>query len=337
MHVDLRSDTLTQPTPGMRAAMAAATVGDDVYGEDPTVNALQERAAQLFGKQAALFLPSGTMANLVAFLCHTRPGESVILSEESHPYHYEGGNLARFGGLLAVPVPDPLGKIAPQALRARICLIDDPHFSPTTLLSLENTTNRGGGACYTPEEFAALRATANEFGLKIHCDGARIFNACSALDVAPADFATHCDTLTFCLSKGLGAPAGSVLVGDRATIALALRVRKQLGGGMRQAGVLAAAGLYALDHHLPDLAEDHRRTRALRDALQASGHHFPLPSPTNILYIHTQNPFARCGALAERGVLTLPHTDHALRAVLHRDINDDQLAQAIAAFNATRD
>lgn len=332
MLIDLRSDTVTQPSAAMRAAMAAAEVGDDVYGEDPTVNALQERAAALMGKEAALFVPSGTMANLIALMLHTRPGDSVILSAESHPYHYEGGNLARIAGLLALPVEDPLGKIMPAQVRAKLCQIDDPHFSHTTLLSLENTVNRGGGACYTVAEFAAAAATAREHGLRVHCDGARIFNAAVALGVPAAAFAAHCDTVCFCLSKGLGAPAGSLLCGTRGAIREAVRLRKQLGGGMRQAGVLAAAGLHAIEHHITDLAEDHRRTRELRAALADMGYTFPLDSPTNLLYIHAKEPLALVGTLAGEGVLTLPHGDDSVRAVLHRDINDTMLARAIEVF-----
>jgi len=332
MIVDLRSDTVTQPSPAMRAAMAAADVGDDVMGEDPTVNALQERAADLLGKEAALFVPSGTMANLIAMLCATRPGDSVILAEESHPFHYEGANLARFGGLLALPVPGATGKITPDQVRARLCQIDDPHFSHTTLLALENTMNRGGGACYTLEELSAVAGVARAHGLRVHCDGARLFNAVVATGTPARDFATQCDTVCFCLSKGLGAPVGSVLVGTRACIAEALRLRKQLGGGMRQAGILAAAGLHALAHHIDDLAEDHRRTQVLRAALEDAGYTFPLPSPTNILYIHAPEPFALVGTLAAEGVYTLPHAADSLRAVLHRDIDDAGLAHAIAAF-----
>lgn len=332
MIVDLRSDTVTQPSPAMRAAMAAAEVGDDVLGEDPTVNALQARAADLLGKEAALFVPSGTMANLIAMLCNTRPGDSVILAEESHPFHYEGANLARIAGLLAIPVPDALGKIAPDQVRARLCQIDDPHFSHTTLLMLENTVNRGGGAYYTLDEFVATARTAREHGLRVHCDGARLFNAVLATGTPARDFADYCDTVCFCLSKGLGAPAGSLLAGTRACMAQALRYRKQLGGGMRQVGILAAAGIHALSHHLNDLAEDHRRTQTLRAALEEVGYSFPLPSPTNILYIHAPEPFALVGALAVDGVYTLPHAADSLRAVLHRDIDDDGLDYAIAVF-----
>lgn len=332
MIVDLRSDTVTKPGPAMRAAMAAADVGDDVMGEDPTVNALQERAAALLGKEAALFVPSGTMANLIAMLCATRPGDSVILAEESHPFHYEGANLARIAGLLAIPVPGALGKITPEQVHARVCQIDDPHFSHTTLLALENTVNRGGGACYTIDEFRATARAARALGLRVHCDGARLFNAAMATNTSARDFAAECDTLCFCLSKGLGAPVGSVLVGSRECMAQALRYRKQLGGGMRQVGVLAAAGLYALDHHVDALAEDHRRTRALREALAEAAYTFPLPSPTNILYINAPDPFALVGALAAEGVYTLPHGADTLRAVLHRDIDDTALEHAIAVF-----
>lgn len=332
MQIDLRSDTVTKPTAAMRAAMAAAEVGDDVYGEDPTVNELQERAAALLGKEAALFVPSGTMANLIAFMLSTRPGDSVILSEESHPYHYEAGNLARIAGLLAVPVADPVGKITPAQVRAKLCQIDDPHFSHTTLLSLENTVNRGGGCCYTVGEFAATALAAKEAGLRVHCDGARLFNAAIATGAGVADFAVHCDTVCFCLSKGLGAPVGSLLAGTRADMGAALRLRKLLGGGMRQAGILAAAGLHALAHHVQDLAEDHRRTRALRAALAGAGYTFPMESPTNILYIHAPEPFALVGALAGEGVFTLPHGGDAIRVVLHRDIDDAMLARAIEAF-----
>lgn len=335
--IDLRSDTVTKPSAAMRAVMADAEVGDDVYGEDPTVNALQEHAAELLGKEAALFVPSGTMANLIAMLCLTRPGDSIILSEESHPFHYEGGNLARTAGLLAVPVPDPLGKMTPEQVAARACQIDDPHFSHTTLLAIENTVNRGGGACYTVGEIAALAETARAHGMRVHCDGARLFNAATALGVPVSALAAPCDTVCFCLSKGLGAPAGSLLAGTRSVVSQALRHRKHLGGGMRQAGVLAAAGLHALRLHVADLAEDHRRTAALRLALGEVGYSFPIPSPTNILYIHAESPLALVAALVERGVLTLPHGEHAIRVVLHRDISDADLERAIDAFRAIAD
>ncbi len=329
--IDLRSDTVTKPSPGMREAMAAAPVGDDVYEEDPTVNRLQARSAALFGKEAALFVPSGTMANLTAFLSQTRPGDSIILSEESHPFHYEAANIAMIAGLLPVPVPDRLGKLSASQVLEKINLIDDPHYAHTRLVSIENTTNRGGGACYTVEEVRAVAEVCRGHGLKLHCDGARIFNASIALDVSPQAYGRCCDTLCFCLSKGLGAPAGSMLVGDRETIHRALRFRKMLGGGMRQVGILAAAGLYALEHHVEGLREDHRRARTFRMALEAQGVTFNLPSPTNIVYFEVHNGPAVVAALAEQEVLVLEHDPNLIRAVFHRDIDDNALDRAIEA------
>jgi threonine aldolase len=330
--IDLRSDTVTKPCDAMREAMAAAEVGDDVYGEDPTVNALEAEAARLLGKEAALFVPTGTMANLVAILAQTHPGETLILSREAHPFQYEGGNIAAFGGLLACTIDDPLGKMTPAQAEQQILQADDPHFSPTTLVSIENTTNRGGGACYTPEEVAAMGALFHGRGLRLHCDGARIFNAAVALGVAPKALTAPCDTVSFCLSKGLGAPAGSLVVGGQETIRKAHRLRKMLGGGMRQAGVLAAAGLHALAHHVEDLRADHRRAAAFREALESLGMAFALPSPTNILYIRVDDSVTAVAQLADAGVQVLPHGPGLVRVLFHRDIGDDGLEQAVAAF-----
>jgi len=332
--IDLRSDTVTQPSAAMREVMAKAETGDDVYGEDPSIFALQEKAAALMGMERALFVPSGTMANLIAYLCQTRPGDSIILHQDAHPYHYEGANFAMVAGLMAIPVAGDYGIIAPDTFAESICQIADPHFSHTTLLSLENTTNRGGGACYTVDAFAALSRIAREHQIAVHCDGARIFNAAIAEGVTPAAYATHCDSLSFCLSKGLGAPVGSLLCGSARLIQRALRYRKMLGGGMRQAGIVAAAGLYALEHYLGDLAQDHRRAAQFRDALESRGIHFTLPSPTNILYMETDDPLATTVALAGHGVLVLPHEPRQIRAVFHRDISDDDLAQIIDVFEA---
>lgn len=330
--IDLRSDTVTKPSPAMREAMARAEVGDDVYEEDPTVNGLEEYAASMMEKEAALFLPTGTMANLVAILAQTRPGESLILSEESHPYHYEGGNVAMVAGLMTRTVPGPLGKMRPEQAAALINQVDDPHYSHTTLVAIENTANRGGGACYGVDEVAAIGALCRERGLRLHCDGARIFNAAIAMDVNAADYARHCDTLCFCLSKGLGAPAGSILVGSRETIHAARRFRKMLGGGMRQVGILAAAGRYALEHHIPGLKEDHRRARECRTALEAIGVRFPLPSPTNILYVESTDAAGVVKRLARLGVRVNPPRGNRFRLVFHRDITDAMLQRAIAAL-----
>ena len=316
----------------MREAMASAEVGDDVYGEDPSVCRLQEYAAQLLGKEAALFVPSGTMANLLAFLSQTHPGETVILCEDAHPFQYEAANLAVFGGLLTRTIPDPLGKLSPEMIAGKICQEDDPHRSQTTIVSIENTTNRGGGACYTPEETAAIAALCRQHGMRLHCDGARLFNAAVALDADPAELARPCDSVSFCLSKALGAPVGSLLCTSHDVIARALRFRKMLGGGMRQAGILAAAGLYALQHHIDGLNGDHHRARSFRDALEAEGVTFSLPSPTNILYIETPNAPQTQARLAAADVLVLAVGEDRLRVVFHRDIDDAQTAQAIEIF-----
>ena len=330
--VDLRSDTVTRPCAAMRQAMASAEVGDDVFGEDPAVNALQARAAELSGMESALFMPSGTMANLVAFLSQSRPGDSVILSEGAHPFHYERANLAAVAGLLPRTVADPLGKMTAVQVAGMVVRGEDPHCSPTTLVSIENTTNRGGGACYTPEEAGAIAAVCREKGLRLHCDGARIFNAALAVGVKVSDYGACCDTLSFCLSKGLGAPAGSLLCGSAETLQRALGYRKMLGGGMRQAGVLAAAGLHALDEHVEDLAEDHRRARLFREGLEPRGVRFPLPSPTNIVYVEAANAAEARARLEARGIAVMATGTDRLRVVFHRDISDVGLQRAIEAF-----
>lgn len=327
--IDLRSDTVTRPSPAMRAAMACAEVGDDVFGDDPTVNGLESHVARLLGKEAAVFLPSGTMANLVALMAQTRAGDTVILGEESHALNYEGGNLARFAGLLARPLPGPSGKITVSDVDRILVQRDDPHLSPMTIVAMENTVNRGGGACYTVAETEALGSYCKRKGIRLHCDGARLFNAAVALDVSAADLAAPCDSVCVCLSKGLGAPLGSVLASDRATIHEARRCRKQLGGGMRQAGIAAAAGLHALEHHVAGLRDDHRRAQAFRAALEQAGVVFPMPSPTNILIFASADPPGQVAQLAERGVLVVPFGPGLIRAVFHRDISDEDLDYAI--------
>ena len=330
--VDFRSDTVTRPSAGMREAMATAEVGDDVMGEDPTVNRLEATAAALLGKEAALLVPSGTMANLIAFLAQTRPGDSVLLAEESHPVHYEAANFARFGGLLARTLPGEFGKITAAQLAFVLVRTDDPHVSPMTLAAIENTANRGSGACYAVAEIEAIGRFCHENGLRLHCDGARLFNASTALDVPVSALAAPCDSVSFCLSKGLGAPLGSILSGDGAFIHAARRIRKQLGGGMRQAGIAAAAGLYALEHHVVDLAADHRRAREFRAALETAGITFLLPSPTNILMIRTPDAQRRQDYLDGLGIKVFAIGPDAIRVVFHRDISDADLEFAIPLF-----
>jgi threonine aldolase len=316
----------------MRAAMAAAEVGDDVMGEDPTVNALQDYAVTLSGKEAALFVTSGTQANLLAFLSQTSPGDTVILSADAHPYRYESGNLAMIGGLMTALIHGEYGKFNAAQLDKSIVQNTDHHSSNTTLASIENTTNRGGGAFYTPDEVEEIAGIAHGRGLQLHCDGARIFNAAIAADVPVSALARHCDTLSFCLSKGLGAPVGSILTGTAETIDRAHRFRKMLGGGMRQAGVIAAAGIHALQHHVEPLRDDHRRAQRFRETLEEAGIRFCLPSPTNILFVEVTDAPAIQILLKERGVLVFAVGDSSLRIVFNRDVSDEDLEEAITAF-----
>lgn len=333
--IDLRSDTLTKPSPGMLRAMHEAELGDDVYGEDPTVNKLEAYCAERLKKDFALFVCSGTMANLIAFLAQTKPGNSVILSAESHPVHYEGGNLAAFGGLLTRIIPDQGGKISLAQLEASIMQIDDPHFSPTTLVAIENTTNRGGGGFYTPSEVEGLGAVAWERDLAFHCDGARLFNAAIAQTIDPSELVSPCTSACFCLSKGLGAPIGSVLLGSKELIHRARRYRKMLGGGMRQAGIVAAAGLYALEHQVDDLRFDHERAAWFREELENNGFVFTRPVYTNIAYVRVDDSLQVTSQLAQAGVLVLPQGADQVRVVFHRDITDDDTVQAAKVFVET--
>jgi len=316
--------------------MAAAEVGDDVFGEDPAVNALQERTAKLLGKEAALFVPSGTMANLLAIKAQTQPGDSVLLHEDAHPFQYEAGGMSMVAGVMPKTLSGSQGMIKPETVVDGIMLARDSHRSHTTLVSIEQTTNRGGGACYSKESIQAIGAICDERGIRLHCDGARLFNAVVAEGVDAAEYAAPCHTVSFCFSKGLGCPVGSILAGDKETISTAHRYRKMFGGGMRQAGVLAGAADYALDHHVERLADDHRRTSALRNALESVPNvSIPLPSPTNILFIDVPDApdFAeRCNV---RGVRVLPFSPTRLRAVFHLDINDDGLQRAIDVITAT--
>jgi threonine aldolase len=331
--IDLRSDTVTRPTAAMREAMARAEVGDDVFGEDPLVNALQERCAEILGKEAALFVPSGTMANLLAVLSQTRPGDSVLLHEDAHPYNYESGNLGMVAGVQTRSVPGPLGIMDPADVAARIVQNPDHHYSPTTLIAVENTTNRGGGAIYPLNALKAIGQEARARGLRVHCDGARLFNAVVETGIPASAWAEHADTVSFCFSKGLGAPVGSILAGDAPTIDRAHRFRKMLGGGMRQAGVLAAAALHALDHHIDRLREDHRRAREFRRQLEGMpGLAFPLPSPTNIVYVEVPDAAAAVARLREEGVLVLGVSPDRIRVVFHLDVDDSGLEKAVDAF-----
>jgi threonine aldolase len=266
--IDLRSDTVTKPTSAMLEAMMKAPVGDDVFGEDPSVNELEKKVAQYFGMEAALFCPSGTMTNQIAIKVHTQPGQEVICHQFSHVYNYEGGGIAYNSGCQVRPVEGPQGKMSVEAVVGALQNGHDLHAAASKLLVAENTTNKGGGACYRIDELAALREAARSHGLSFHLDGARIWNALVALKQNPQDYGRLFDSLSVCMSKGLGAPVGSLLVGGKDFIDQARFVRKKFGGGMRQAGYLAAAALYALENNIDRLAEDHQKAQTLKKALE---------------------------------------------------------------------
>jgi len=335
MTVDLRSDTVTRPTPEMRRAMAGAEVGDDVFGEDPTVLRLQDRVAAMLGKEAALFVPSGVMGNQIAIRVHTRAGDETVVAERSHIYHYEGAAPAALWGVQLRPVGDASGVLTAADVEAVVQGAHDWE-APTALVCLENTVNKAGGVAVPAEAFAPVAEVARAHGLALHLDGARLWNAAVARDADLVDLAAGFDTVNVCLSKGLGAPVGSVLAGSGAHIRLARRVRKLLGGGMRQVGVLAAAALVALDDFEADdramLRADHARARRLADAIQAAGLVLVRPPDTNIVLFQTPgSATGAVAALAQAGIGMVPFGPHTVRATLHRDIDDEGLERACTA------
>lgn len=333
--LDLRSDTITRPTAGMRAAMAAAEVGDDVFGDDPTVNHLQAEVARLLGKEASLLVPSGTMGNQIALLAQTRPGQQVVLEAGAHIYRYEAGAPAALAGVQVTPVEGEHGALRWSAIAAALNP-DDLHAAPPALVCLENTHNRAGGRVFPQPWLVEIGREARARDLRVHLDGARLWNAHVATGIPLAELAAPAHTVSVCFSKALGAPVGSVLAGDAPTIARARRCRKMLGGGMRQAGILAAACLYALAHHLPRLHEDHARARRLADGLAN-----PLLVPdhevqTNIVILRVAPPATAAGLLAylaARGILGVGFGPGRVRLVPHLDVDDADLAVVLAALN----
>ena len=326
--VDLRSDTVTRPTAGMREAMMSAELGDDVFGDDPTVNALQDRIAAMLDKEAALFVPSGTQSNLVAVMTHCGRGDEMLVGQMAHTYRWEGGGAAVLGSVQPQPIEhQPDGTLALADIAAAI-KPDDSHFARTRLLCLENTL---GGRALALDYMAAATALARQHGLATHLDGARLFNAAIKLGVSAHDIAEHFDSVSVCFSKGLGAPVGSALVGSRAFIARAHRWRKMLGGGMRQAGVLAAAARYALDHHIHRLADDHALAQRLADGLQGVSGLSVEPPQTNIVFADARGERAAglVAHLKSRGVLATGL--YRLRFVTHLDVDADGIDRAIAA------
>jgi threonine aldolase len=338
--LDFRSDTVTQPTPAMRQAMAQAAVGDDVFDEDPTVHELQDTLADMLGKEAALFVPSGTMSNQIALRVHCRPGDEFLCEAACHIYNYEQGGYAQLTGLAPRPVPGEFGVLRLEQVRDLI-RPDDEHLVRTRLLCLENTHNRGGGRIQPYEVVRQLCAWAHDHGLATHLDGARLFNVVVASGIDARRWAEHFDTVSVCFSKGLGAPVGSALAGPRDLIALARRHRKVLGGGMRQAGVLAAAALYALRHHVDRLADDHRRAQTLAAGIAAiEGLRLRPPQvDTNIVifevapHLGTARDFA--ARLAQRGLRVIAFGGQLIRACTHLDVGDDHVAEALEILAAT--
>jgi threonine aldolase len=337
--IDLRSDTVTKPTPAMRRAMAEAEVGDEVYREDPTVRRLEEEAAALLGREAALYCPTGVMCNQIWLRLLADPGAEVVVEGDSHLVNYEAGAGALLAGVQfrTLPPADPARRGILDAEQVRAALKPDVFpLTPTALVWIENTHNRGGGTCYTLDEVRALRAVTREAGVHLYMDAARIFTAAAATGAAAAGFAAEVDGLMFCLSKGLGAPVGSLMVGDRAHIEAALVWRQRYGGGMRQAGVIAAAGLVALRDGIDRLAEDHEHAQLL--ALAAAEVHpegvDPARVQTNIVSIEGVDAPRVIAALRERGVLAGPMDPRTVRLVTHRDVSRLQVEQAAQALRA---
>ncbi|TXK47954.1 threonine aldolase [Pontibacter qinzhouensis] len=334
---DLRSDTVTKPTPAMLAYMFEAEVGDDVYEEDPTVNALEQMAAEMFGMQAGLFCPSGTMTNQIAIKAHTEPLTEVICDVSSHIYQYEGGGIMFNAAASVALVHGERGKLTPEQVEAHIRPLHNIHYPVTKLVSLENTANKGGGAYYTLTEIAAISAICRQHELALHLDGARVFNALVAAQEQPRAYGQYFDSISVCLSKGLGAPVGSVLLGSKAFIMKCKRIRKAMGGGMRQAGYLAAAGIYALRHHVERLQDDHRRAKTLEEALlQANYTDYVLPVQTNIVIFKLNHRFtgqAFVEALAKHQIRATAFGPQLVRFVTHLQVTDEHLAHTLKVLN----
>ncbi len=334
-NIDLRSDTVTIPTPRMVEAMSRAELGDDVYREDPTVNRLQVMAAEMLGKEEALFVASGTMGNLVAALTHCGRGDEMIVGDQAHMFYYEAGGVSALGGIHVRTIPNHLGALDPVEVEAAIRNPDDVHFPPSRLVCLENTHNRCGGVAVTADEVDAVAAVAHRNELRLHLDGARLFNASVALGVEASRLVRECDSINLCLSKGLCAPVGSLLLGSREFIGRARRNRKMVGGGMRQAGVLAAAGIVALEEMVDRLAEDHANARVLAEGIAAlPGVRVDLSTvQTNIVVVEVQRPgltgteFIRL--MKEHGVKVSPFGGQLVRLVTHYGISRGDVERAI--------
>ncbi|MBA3794310.1 MAG: low-specificity L-threonine aldolase [Rubrobacter sp.] len=327
--IDLRSDTVTRPTEGMRRAMMEAPLGDDVFGEDPTVNRLEEYVADLLGKEAAMYAPSGTMTNQIGVHVNTNRAEEVLIHDGAHVFVYEGGAPALLSSVQLRTLPGERGILDPETVRAAI-RPENVHFPRSRLLCLENTHNTAGGTVYPLEDFAEVAAVAREKGLKVHLDGARLFNAQAATGTPAREWCDHVDTVSVCSSKGLGAPVGSLLAGTNEAIHEARRARKAFGGGMRQAGVIAAASLYAFEHHQERLAEDHKRALNLANRLREVGYKID-PPQTNLVLVEVEDPEGFLQALAREGVLATAGKPGYARLCTHLDVGDDDIEAAVEA------
>lgn len=329
MQIDLISDTVTRPTPQMLEAMMQAAVGDDVFNSDPTINKLQETAAQMFGMEAALFFPSGTMANQTAIKLHTQPGDKLFCDKYAHVYNYEGGGAAFNAGVTCHLIDGHRGMFTADQLKQAAMGRADIHVPFSRLVCIENTTNKGGGACWDFEELKKIKEVARAHNLAYHLDGARLFNALVAKNETPQQYGQLFDTISICLSKGLGAPIGSILLGSKEHIAKAYRIRKLFGGAMRQAGYLAAAGLYALEHHVARLAEDHAKAQKIAEVLTQCDYVEKVePVETNIIIFYVKQHLSDASfieAMRAKGILLTPMGEGKIRIVTHLDFTDEML------------
>ena len=327
MTIDLISDTVTRPTKGMLEAMMHAKVGDDVFKMDPTVNALQEKVAKLFGMEDALFFPSGTMANQAAIKLHTQPGDQLICDKYAHVYNYEGGGAAFNSGVTCKLIDGDRGMFTADQLATAIAGRADIHVPYSRLVCIENTTNKGGGACWNFSELEKVQKIAKENNLAFHLDGARLFNAMVAKNESPAQYGALFDTISICLSKGLGAPIGSILLGSKAHIAKALRIRKLLGGAMRQIGFLAAAAIYALDHHVERLADDHLKAKEIGRVLESASYVTKVePIETNIIIFYVDENIGSdhfIQKMKSKNILLTPMGEGRIRIVTHLDYTNE--------------
>lgn len=336
MIIDYRSDTVTQPSPAMLEAMMKAKTGDDVFGEDPSINQLERMTADMFGMEAAIFCPSGTMTNQIAIKCHTQPGDEVICDESSHVYQYEGGGIAFNSGASVKLLYGDRGRITANQVLAAINP-DDPHRAKTSLVSIENTSNRGGGSCYDLAEIKKIQALCKEKNLAFHLDGARLWNAIVAKKETAKQYGDAFDSISVCLSKSLGCPVGSLLVGKKDLVKKARRIRKAFGGGMRQAGFIAAAGIYALENNISRLEEDHIHAKQIADAIATKEFvQLVLPVETNIIIFELKDGMTApdlVATLKNSSILGYAISPNRVRLVTHLDISAAMVQKTIEAFN----